>query len=64
MMWNQLRFSVKLFEYITVRVECIPVHVGLSMSTVDDTENLSMHTNPVFLETTLSSTFIDSSVNI
>ena len=62
MMWNQLRFSVKLFEYITVRVECIPVHVGLSMSTVDDTENLS--TNPVFLETTLSSTFIDSSVNI
>ena len=30
----------------------IPVHVGLSMSTVDDTENLG--SNTVFLETTLS----------
>ena len=30
----------------------IPVRMGLSMPTVDDTENLS--TNPVFLETTLS----------
>ena len=30
----------------------IPVHMRLSMSTVDDTENIS--TNPVFLDTTPS----------
>ena len=35
-----------------MRVGHIPVHVELSVSTVDDTENLS--TNLVFLETTLS----------
>ena len=29
----------------------VPVQVGMSVSTVDDTENLSV--NPVFLETTL-----------
>ena len=30
----------------------VPVQVGLSVSTVDDSENLSVY--PVFLETTLS----------
>ena len=35
-----------------MRVGYIPVHVELSMSTVDDTKNLSTHL--VFLETTLS----------
>ena len=35
-----------------MRVGHIPVHVELSVSTVDGTENLS--TNLVFLETTLS----------
>ena len=40
----------------------IPVHTGLSMMTVGDTENLSV--NLVFLETTPTSTFIDFSVNI
>ena len=44
-MWNQLKNN-------TIRVGYIPVHVTLSMPTVDDTENLS--TNLVFLETTLS----------
>ena len=41
----------------------IPVHTGLPMMTVGDTENLSV--NFVFLKTTPSeSTFIDFSVNI
>ena len=43
--WNQQKITQLCVGYV-------PIHVGLSVSTVDESENLS--TNPVFLETTPS----------